>query len=165
MFGSNLRIGPGCKRLRPRYGPAARLEAGEAAGHPEGPPLGESHSARNTEPSRVDCRSALHPMIAESLAKEIAGLCRLTRADLIERWIELHGSSPTKTLTKDLLVRGIAYAMQERRHGGLTRVEKKALAALARGNANPTPAHLKPGTRFYRTWRGITHEVLVLEDG
>ena len=43
MFGSNLRIGPGCKRLRPRYGPAARLEAVEAAGHhAKAPALGES---------------------------------------------------------------------------------------------------------------------------
>ena len=68
-------------------------------------------------------------------------------------------------MTKDLLVRGIAYAIQEQRHGGLTSVEQKALAALARGNATSTPGHLRPGTRFYRSWRGTTHEVLVLEDG
>ena len=103
--------------------------------------------------------------MAKALAEEIAGLCDLSRADLIGRWIEVHGSASNKTMTKDLLVRGIAHAMQEQRHGGLTSVEKKALAALARGNTAPTPGHLRPGTRFYRSWRGITHEVLVLEDG
>jgi hypothetical protein len=98
-------------------------------------------------------------------AREIAGLGGLSRADLIERWIEIHGAAPSKTLTRDLLVRGIAYTMQEQQHGGLTRTEKKALAALAPGNAVPTLGHLRPGTRLYRSWRGTTHEVLVLEDG
>jgi hypothetical protein len=98
-------------------------------------------------------------------AREIAGLGGLSRADLIERWIEFHGATPSKTLTKDILVRGIAYAMQEQLHGGLTRAEKKALAALARGNTTSATGHLRPGTRLYRTWRGTNHEVLVLEDG
>ena len=103
--------------------------------------------------------------MTEPLANEITGLCGLTRADLIERWIEIHGSAPNKTMTKDLLVRGIAYAIQEQQHGGLTRGEKKALAALAQGNATLKIGRRKPGTRLYRSWRGITHEVLVLEDG
>jgi len=98
-------------------------------------------------------------------AREVADLHVLSRAGLIERWIEMHGSTPNKTMTKDLLVRGIAYALQEQTLGGLTRVEKKALAVLAHGKATPPSGHLRPGTRLYRSWRGITHEVLVLEDG
>ena len=97
--------------------------------------------------------------------REIAGLFDLPRTDLIERWTEIIGSTPNKTMTKDLLVRGIAYAIQEQEHGGLTRAERKALAAMARGNAAPTPGHLRTGTRLYRSWQGITHEVLVLENG
>ena len=108
-------------------------------------------------------------MTAEPLnvgcARENAGLCGLSRADLIARWVELHGSAPNKTMTKDLLVRGIAYAIQEQQLGGLTLVEKKALAALAQGKANSTRGSLKPGTRLYRTWQGVTQEVLVLEGG
>ncbi len=68
-----------------------------------------------TKPFNVDC------------AREIAGHSDLSSADLVERWIEFHGSAPPKTLTKDLLVRGIAYEMQVRQFGGLTPVEKKAL--------------------------------------
>ena len=104
-------------------------------------------------------------MMSSPLSENIAELYGLSRADLIGRWIEIIGSTPNKTMTKDLLVRGIAYAMQEQLHGGLTRAEKKALAAMARGNAAPTPGHLRSGTRLYRSWRGVTHEVLVLEDG
>ncbi len=98
-------------------------------------------------------------------AREIAGLCGLSRADLIERWVGLHGSPPIKTMTEGLLVRGISYEMQVRQLGGLTPAERKALGALAQGRSNPSPGVLKPGTRLYRSWRGVTQEVLVLESG
>ncbi len=105
------------------------------------------------EPLNVDC------------AREIAGHGDLSRADLVERWIEFHGSAPPKTLTKDLLVRGIAHEMQVRQFGNLSRVEKKALTALAQGKSSPSPGDLKTGTRLYRSWQGVTQEVLVLEGG
>ncbi len=97
--------------------------------------------------------------------REIAGLCGLSRADLVERWVELHGSPPLKTMTEGLLARGIAYEMQVRQVGGLTPAEKKALGALAQGRSNPSPGTLKAGTRLYRSWRGVTQEILVLEGG
>jgi len=96
-------------------------------------------------------------------AREIAGLCGLSRADLVERWVELHGSPPIETMTEGLLARGIAYEMQVRHIGGLTPAERKALGALARGRSNPSPGLLKTRTRLYRSWRGVTQEVLVLE--
>ncbi len=98
-------------------------------------------------------------------AREIAGLCGLSRADLIERWVGLHGSPPIKTMTEGLLARGIAYEMQVRQIGGLTPSERKALGALAQGRSNPSPGLLKAGTRLYRSWRGITQEILVLDSG
>ncbi len=98
-------------------------------------------------------------------AREIAGLRGLARADLVERWIGLHGSPPIETMTKGLLARGIAYEMQVRQIGGLTPAEKKALGAFAQGGTNPSPGALKAGTRLYRCWRGVTQEILVLEDG
>ncbi len=98
-------------------------------------------------------------------AREIAGLCGLSRADLVELWIGLHGSPPLKTMTESLLALGIAYEMQVRQIGGLTPSERKALGALARGRSNSSPGLLKAGTRIYRSWRGITQEILVLESG
>jgi hypothetical protein len=98
-------------------------------------------------------------------ASEIAHLNDLPRASLIECWVELHGSAPLKTMTKDLLVRGIAYGMQDQQIGGLTAAEKKELVALAQGRRNPNPGAPKTGTRFYRSWRGVTHEVLVVDQG
>ncbi len=98
-------------------------------------------------------------------AREIAALCDLARANLVARWVELHGSPPLKTMTEDMLARGIAYEMQVRQIGGLTPAEKKALGALAQGRSDPSPGTLKAGTRLYRSWRGVTQEVLVLESG
>ena len=105
------------------------------------------------------------PMTSAGFEKEIGALADLPRPDLVERWVELHGSAPLKTLTKDLLVRGIAYERQVRQRGGLTPAEKKALTALAQGRTDPTPRALKAGTRLYRCWQGVTHEVLVLDRG
>ncbi len=98
-------------------------------------------------------------------AREIAGLSALSRADLVERWVGLHGSPPIETMTEGLLARGIAYEMQVRQIGGLTPAERKALGALAQGRSNPNPGALKAGTRLYRSWRGVTQEILVLEGG
>ncbi len=96
---------------------------------------------------------------------EIAGLCGLSREDLVERWVELHGSPPIKTMTEGLLARGIAYELQVRQIGGLTPTEQKALGALAQGRPKPSLGAIKAGTRLYRSWRGVTQEVLVLESG
>ncbi len=98
-------------------------------------------------------------------AREIAGLCGLSRADLIERWIGFHGSPPIRTMTEGLLARGIAYEMQVRQIGGLVPAERKALVAFAQGRSNLSPGALKVGTRLYRSWQGVTQEVLVLEGG
>ena len=94
-------------------------------------------------------------MVSETLpkgvAREIAELPDLPRDALVERWIEFYGVPPIKTLTKDLLVRAIAYEMQVQDQGGLTAAEKKALIDLAEGKADNGVAGLKPGTRLYRT--------------
>ncbi len=104
-------------------------------------------------------------LLTAGRAREIAGLCSLSRADLVERWVGLHGSPPLQTMTEALLTRGIAYEIQIRQLGGLTPAERKALGALARGRTNPRPGALMVGTRLYRSWRGVTQEILVLESG
>ncbi len=103
--------------------------------------------------------------LSAGCAREIAGLCSLSRADLVERWVGLHRSPPIETMTEGLLARGIAYEMQVRQLGGLTPAERKALGALAQGRTNPSPGALMAGTRLYRSWQGVTQEILVLEGG
>jgi hypothetical protein len=103
--------------------------------------------------------------LPKGVAREIAELPDLPRDALAERWLAFYGIPPFKTMSKDLLVRAIAYEMQVQDQGGLTAAEKKALLALAEGKADHGGAGLKPGTRLYRRWQGITQEVLVSESG
>jgi hypothetical protein len=103
--------------------------------------------------------------LSRRATREIAGLADLSRDALVERWIGLFGTEPPKRLTKDLLARGIAYEIQARALGGLTPAEKKELIALAAGQSGDALPKSKAGVRLYRSWQGITHEVLVLETG
>jgi len=99
------------------------------------------------------------------LAAEIAALGNLPRAALLARWRDLHGAGPPKYITQDFLIRALATSLQERALGGLARSERKALTALAEGREHPGRKVLKAGTRLYREWRGVSHEVLITDDG
>jgi Protein of unknown function (DUF2924) len=106
-----------------------------------------------------------------SLGAQIAGLRELTIHDLRILWRREHGGEPPVPLTRDLMVRAIAYRMQERAHGGLAPATRRRLHALARElegkgrDALDPGVTLRPGTRLLRDWGGNTHTVLVTEDG
>jgi hypothetical protein len=74
-------------------------------------------------------------------------------------------------MIRDLLIRAIAYRMQERVHGGLAPATKRRLQGLvAEIEAKGTEAFhpgivLKPGARLVREWAGQMHTVVVLENG
>ncbi|WP_083241379.1 DUF2924 domain-containing protein [Methyloceanibacter stevinii] len=74
-------------------------------------------------------------------------------------------------ISRDLLIRGIAYRRQELEHGGLGKTTRRKLRTLARmfrttGRVAPDPGlTLKPGARLVREWHGRTHTVTVTEDG
>jgi DUF2924 family protein len=70
-----------------------------------------------------------------------------------------------------LLVRTIAYRMQELAYGGLSKATQRKLIALTKelqtkGSiaSDPNP-QVRPGARLVREWRGRTHTVVVTEDG
>ena len=102
---------------------------------------------------------------------ELARLEPLDVSDLRETWRRVHQTPPPPRLSRDLLLRGIAYRLQERAIGGLSR---SSLRRLQRGNEEseaafrrqrPPRVSLKPGTRLMREWHGITHTVVILDDG
>ena len=106
-----------------------------------------------------------------ALEDEIAMLPTLSAQELRSKWQALHCGEPTAPASRDLLIREIAYKLQERAQGGLTPAVKRRLRALAaeleaNGADELVPAPLlKPGTRLLREWGGKTHAVLVMEDG
>ncbi len=113
-------------------------------------------------------RAAHRKGAAETLAGDLATLPDLSLKALKARWSELYGSAPPSRLGRALMVRGIAYRLQEQNLGGLKPAVRRRLAQaaedIAAGRSRPAfPATIKPGTRLLREWQGVTHEVIVLE--
>ena len=104
--------------------------------------------------------------IAESLAR----LSAATIFELRGEWRRLHRAPPPMRLSRDLLLRGIAYKLQERPLGGLSKsiirkLERLNLDSEADAQKPAPPISLKAGTRLVREWRGVTYTVLVHADG
>ena len=105
------------------------------------------------------------------LDSELAALPCLSAEELRAKWRDLRCGESTAASSRDLMIREIAYKLQERAHGGLAPTVKRRLRTLADGfKANgadaliPAPL-LEPGTRLLREWGGKTHTIIVLEDG
>ena len=91
--------------------------------------------------------------------------------ELRAEWRSLYRTDPPTRLSRDLLLRGIAFRWQERLQGGLSLAIRRRLDGLAAQldakavSAFAPPVVLKPGTRQVREWHGRAHAVIVLEDG
>ncbi len=102
---------------------------------------------------------------------EIVALGNLSTKELRKQWRRHYHGEPPAGLSRDLLVRAIAYKIQERLLGGLPQSVKRKLRTLAgqlesvgRSKFKPD-LMLKPGTKLVREWGGRTHTVIVREDG
>ena len=102
---------------------------------------------------------------------EIADLAEMRTRELKAKWRRLHRAEPPTCLSRDLMIRAIAYRIQERAHGALNKGAKRRLRTLAQeletgGNTAFNPGiSLKLGAKLVREWRGQAHTVTVLEDG
>ncbi len=107
----------------------------------------------------------------DAVAVKLQALAEMNYDALRAEWRRLYRAHPPKRVSRDLLMLGVAWKVQERAYGGLGSTTKRRLADLAktiRRNGDVTRnrvARLKPGARFVREWRGETHTVIVLEDG
>ena len=105
------------------------------------------------------------------VAETLARLSAATIFELRGEWRRLHRAPPPMRLSRDLLMRGITYKLQERPLGGLSKsilrkLERLNLDLEASDARKPAPPiSLKPGTRLVREWRGVTHTVLVQAQG
>jgi hypothetical protein len=100
---------------------------------------------------------------AIDVAMALVRLSELTIFELRGEWRRLHRMPPPMRLSRDLLVRGIAYKLQERAYGGpaLRKLEQAAADPGSRSAAKPAPPiSLRPGTRLVREWHGVTHTAL-----
>jgi len=97
-------------------------------------------------------------------------LPKLDIRELREEWYRLYKADVSPHLSRELLIRAVAYRMQEVALGGLRPEPQRQLRQIAEelkqtGEAKRFRPQLKPGTRLMREWQGRTYEVVVLDDG
>jgi len=101
---------------------------------------------------------------------EIAGLFARSTQELRLAWRKWRRTEPPLGLSRDLLIRALAYDLQERAHGGPRAALRRRMRRLAgdwEKGALSADAGVVPkiGPTLLRTWRGQTHTVLVSENG
>src|SRR5271155_4831296 len=107
----------------------------------------------------------------ETLASEIASLSKLGIDELRERWKAMFGKAPSRDISRSFLTRAIAYRLQEKVFGGLKPSTRRLLEGFTDDRADGSalaaaPSRIVPrGAVLVREWRGISHQVSVLEKG
>ena len=100
----------------------------------------------------------------EDFGTALAGLTRASRARLAEHWAEYFGAAPPPRTSRSLMIRAVAYKMQERALGGLSAATRRLLSGQ-----EPAPVRrrrtLSPGTVLIREWHGIGHQVTIIDKG
>ena len=107
---------------------------------------------------------------AAACREALSRLPELDLGELRQRWRTLYKTDASPHLSRELLLRAVAYRMQEVALGGLRPQRQRQLRQFARqlkesGATIRVRPELKPGTRLVREWQGRTYEVLVLDDG
>jgi len=101
----------------------------------------------------------------------LSRLPMLALHELREEWRRLNKDDASAHLSRELLVRAVAYRLQELALGGLRPEPQRRLRQIAMEVKQPGPAktRLRPqlpsGTWLIREWQGRRHEVVVLDNG
>ena len=96
------------------------------------------------------------------LEEQLIALATMSSAEVGAEWERAH-RAPSPRITPDLLRLGIAYRLQERSLGGLSRA---AAGALRKRAGQPRRRDgVRLGTQLVRSWNGRTVTVLVEDDG
>jgi hypothetical protein len=116
-------------------------------------------------------RRRLSEAEAARLAQDLADLPQLSDEDLNDQFRRLYSVALPARMRRPLLIRAIAYRVQEKTLGGLKPTTRRLLASVAADAAARRTVHLlpkceiKPGSTLVREWHGVHHRLTVLEDG
>ncbi|MGD0290825.1 MAG: DUF2924 domain-containing protein [Candidatus Binataceae bacterium] len=123
-------------------------------------------------PSVLSKRSRKPPTVGgdlEESAREITRLAALDLPALRQRWAALFGAAPSPNLGRALLIRAIAYRLQEKALAGLKPSTRRLLDRIADNRSSDASQSIPQrrataGTVLIRQWRGVSHRVTVLDD-
>jgi hypothetical protein len=107
-----------------------------------------------------------------NISAQIGSLLALPTRQLLALWKQLYGTASPPALRRELLIRFLAYRLQENAFGGLSPSTAAQLRRIARGLESSTGISRRngrpmvcPGTRLCRRWHGQTHEIKVVASG
>ena len=149
---------------------APRLKARPAAGHRSvalGVPTVTPDHASVEQQRRGRELSPLNPrriLTEDQLTAALACLSGLSSDAVWAAYRKLSRRSPPAAFSRDLLIRAVAYRLQEQVRGSLSPETKLLLDRLARGKAQAA-RWIKPGSTIVRSWGGQTHQVVVTTQG
>ena len=110
----------------------------------------------------------LEVRLSKEISEQLESLRQQNRAALRDLWHQLFGRLPSEDLRKDIMVRVLAYKIQEKAGGRVrasTRRQLRQLLDKHIQNSSGTPLKIKLGTRLIREWQGQIHNVIVSERG
>ncbi len=106
------------------------------------------------------------PVSAETIAAEISRLSRLPLSELRAAWRAEFRREPPKSLWRDLLLRTLAWRIQEKAFGGHDKATLKILRSYDQKKAGDQRCQrLKPGTVLVREFGGTHHTVTIVPEG
>jgi len=98
----------------------------------------------------------------------LSALDKMPLSQVSDLWLRLY-NTPAPSLSPDLLRRGLAYRLQERKQGKLSPRTANYLSRLSDDRPDKQKTLSGPklsiGTQLVRDWHGTGHSVTVLEDG
>jgi len=105
------------------------------------------------------------------VSEKLNSLPEMNKAALGALWREHFGAPPPEQTRRDLIIRILAYRIQEQAFGGLTSSIRRRLRQFASAFERdpqasiPHTRTIKPGTRLIREWQGKSHKVTVANSG
>lgn len=108
-------------------------------------------------------------MDVDDVLKTLPGM---NRDALCRQWQESFRKPAPAGVRKEILIRILAYRIQEQAYGGLSAQSRRRLdevaAAMSTGDPKAAVSKMvstKPGTQLIRSWKGKTHTVIIEEAG
>jgi hypothetical protein len=105
------------------------------------------------------------------VSEQLNSLPEMNKAALRALWQEHFGAPPPEQIRRDLMIRVLAYEIQEQAFGGLTSSIRRRLRQFASAMEKDPDAPIsnarviKPGTRLIREWQGKSYKVTVAKSG
>jgi hypothetical protein len=100
----------------------------------------------------------------ETISRKLASLESSPIKALKQQWRALNGSEPPHRISRQLLIRAVAYRIQEQARGGLKPSTRRLLVRLGNDARSGQPLKFEPataasvGTVLVRDWHGTAYE-------